>query len=66
MAMYIASDECISCGDCEPVCPTGSIFEGKLAFRIDRKSCAECLDDHHAPKCVDVCPIEGCILHLAA
>ena len=27
MALYIVADECISCGDCEPECPTSSIYE---------------------------------------
>ena len=35
MALYIVDAECISCGDCEPVCPTNSITEGKIIFEID-------------------------------
>lgn len=64
MALYINADECISCGDCEPVCPTNSIKEGLLAFEIDAATCTECEGDFDAPKCVEVCEISNCILPL--
>ena len=34
MAMYIVEDECISCGDCVPVCPTSSIYEDKIDIQL--------------------------------
>lgn len=61
MAMYISSDECISCGDCAPVCPTGAISEGKIVFQIDPDVCTECEDDFDEPQCVEICEIPGCI-----
>jgi ferredoxin len=66
MALYIVADECISCGDCEPDCPTSSISEGKGAFVIDRTTCTECEGAYRKPKCVELCPIDGCILPLPA
>ena len=66
MAMTIFGDECISCGDCRPVCPTGAISEGPLAYRIDRRKCTECEGSHATPQCVAVCPIDHCIVRLAA
>lgn len=66
MAMYIVADECISCGDCEPECPTNSIKEVKIVFEIDAASCTECEGDHDSPKCVELCPIDNCILPVAS
>lgn len=66
MAMYIDTDECISCGDCEPECPTESIAEGKIVFEINAATCKECEGDYESPKCVEICPIDSCVLHLKA
>ena len=66
MALYIVDAECISCGDCVPVCPTQSISERKIVFEIDPKTCTECEGDHDEPQCVDICPVDNCILPLAS
>jgi ferredoxin len=66
MAMYIVADECISCGDCEPECPTSSIAERKIVFEIDAATCTECEGEYDEPKCVEVCPVANCILPLTA
>ena len=66
MALYIVSEECTSCGDCESVCPTSSIFEGKVAYQITKETCTECEGDFDKPQCVKACPIDGCILPLAS
>ncbi|NJD06912.1 MAG: 4Fe-4S dicluster domain-containing protein [Methylococcaceae bacterium] len=66
MAMTIFGDECISCGDCEPVCPTGAIRDGGFGYRIDRSRCTECEGSHDSPRCVAVCPVDHCIVRLAA
>jgi ferredoxin len=66
MALYIVADECISCGDCEPVCPTNSISEGAIVYEIDKDTCTECVGDFDKPQCVKVCPIDNCILPLTA
>ena len=39
MALYIVAEECISCGDCEPVCPTASIYEQGPTFVIEKSTC---------------------------
>lgn len=65
MALYIEQAECISCGDCEPVCPTKSIKEGAMVFEINKKTCNECEDTgYDIPECVRLCPIVNCILPL--
>lgn len=61
MAMHIIPEECISCGDCEPVCPTGAISEGKIVFQIDPEVCTECEGEFDEPQCAEVCEIPGCI-----
>lgn len=66
MAMKIDMDQCTSCGDCEPVCPTQSIAVKKGFYVIDKNTCTECEGDHPAPKCVEVCPIDDCIIKLVA
>jgi len=66
MALFIDANEFISCGDCEPACPTDSITEGVLVFKIDPTTCTECVGDYDKPQCVRVCPIDRCILPLAA
>jgi ferredoxin len=66
MALYIVAAECISCGDCLPVCPTDSIKEGPVVFEISKKTCTECNGDFDVPQCVKVCPIDNCILPLVA
>ena len=66
MAMYIVAQECIACGDCEPVCPTKSITEGKIVFEIDASTCTECEGEYDEPQCVAICEIPSCILPLKA
>ena len=66
MAMKIVADLCTSCGDCEPECPTDSIKPRKGVYVIKADTCTECEGDYDKPKCVDVCPIDDCIIHLAA
>lgn len=62
MALYI-NEDCISCGACEPECPTESISEGDDIYVINAETCAECEGFFEAPRCVEVCPVE-CIFKL--
>ncbi|GHU73867.1 ferredoxin [Clostridia bacterium] len=48
---YIISDECISCGACEPECPVNAISEGKSNYVIDPNLCISC------GACEQVCPV---------
>jgi ferredoxin len=60
MAMRIVIDECISCGACEPECPNEAIGHTDT-YLIDPLRCTECVGAYEAPRCVEVCPIDGCI-----
>lgn len=62
MAMLINQD-CISCGSCEPDCPNTAIAQGENLYVIDAEKCTECVGAFDSPKCVEVCPVEGCIVH---
>ena len=64
MAMKI-TEECISCGACEPECPVEAIFEGDEIYEIDAKKCVECKGHYDEPQCVEVCPVE-CIEKIKA
>ena len=57
MAMKI-TEECISCGACEPECPVNAICEGEEIYEIDGKACVECKGHHDKPTCVEVCPVD--------
>jgi len=61
MAMFITSD-CISCGACEPDCPNEAITAGDSIYLIDPDKCTECVGAFDAPKCVELCPVENCIV----
>ncbi|MBI5565838.1 MAG: 4Fe-4S binding protein [Chloroflexi bacterium] len=60
MTMKI-TDECISCGACEPACPTNSISEGDGTYVIDAATCVDCVGHYDSPQCAAGCPIE-CIV----
>ncbi len=60
MAMII-SEECINCGSCEPDCPNTAITQGSSVYVIDAEKCTECVGAHDTPKCVELCPVDGCI-----
>ncbi len=47
------SDECVSCGSCEPECPVEAISEGDAIFVIDADKCTDC------GTCVEVCPVDA-------
>jgi ferredoxin len=55
-------EECISCSACEPECPNEAITQGDSIYVVDPDKCTECVGAHESPKCVEVCPVEGCII----
>jgi ferredoxin len=61
MAMTIKED-CISCGACEPECPNEAIAQGDTTYVVDAVKCTECVGHFDSPKCVEVCPVDGCIV----
>ena len=50
---YFINDDCISCGACEPECPTNAISAGDDKYVIDANECIDC------GACVDLCPTEA-------
>ncbi len=65
MAMMIVKDECTSCGDCQPVCPTGAVLKKKGTYIIDAEVCTECEGEFDEPQCVEACPVPNCIVEAA-
>ena len=61
MAMII-NEDCINCGSCEPDCPNTAITQGSSIYTIEIEKCTECVGAHDTPKCVELCPVDGCIV----
>ena len=57
---YKITEDCISCGACEPDCPNKAISEGPTTFVIDPVKCTECVGSYDASKCAEICPVEAC------
>lgn len=58
MAYYITED-CISCGACEPECPNQAISEGETIFIINPDRCTECVGSYPSSRCAAVCPVDA-------
>ena len=58
---YTITDECISCGACEPECPNDAITEGDTIYEVDVDKCTECVGSFDSPKCAEICPVDCCI-----
>lgn len=58
---YKITEECISCGACEPECPNQAISEGETTYIIDPDRCTECVGSYESSKCAEVCPVGSCI-----
>lgn len=58
---YKITDECISCGACEPECLNEAITEGDTIYEIDADKCSECIGSFDSPKCVEICPVDCCV-----
>ena len=58
---YKITDECISCGACEPECLNEAITEGDTIYDIDPDKCSECIGSFDSPKCVEICPVDCCV-----
>ena len=57
---YKITEECISCGACEPECPNNAISEGDPVYVIDPSKCTECIGFYESSRCAEVCPVEAC------
>ncbi|MBI2836534.1 MAG: YfhL family 4Fe-4S dicluster ferredoxin [Chloroflexi bacterium] len=58
---YVITDDCISCGACEPECPNVAISSGSAIYIIDPLKCTECVGSFASSRCAEVCPVEACI-----
>lgn len=50
---YKISEECISCGACEALCPSAAISEGDSKYEISPEKCISC------GECADGCPVDA-------
>lgn len=57
----LITDECISCGACEPECPNTAIKMGEEIYVIDPARCTECVGFHDEEMCASVCPVDVCL-----
>ena len=57
---YKITDECISCGACEPECPVKAITEGDTKYVIDPAKCVEGVGYFDSSRCAEVCPVNAC------
>lgn len=55
------TDECISCGACEPECPNLAITEGETIYIIDPDKCTECVGSFESSRCAEICPVDSCV-----
>ncbi|MCS7014094.1 MAG: YfhL family 4Fe-4S dicluster ferredoxin [Chloroherpetonaceae bacterium] len=75
MALKI-TEECITCGACEPECPNTAIYEPGRNWRlfgiehpplsndhyyIVPDKCTECVGFHEESQCASVCPVDACV-----
>lgn len=60
MALKI-TDDCISCGDCEPECPNQAISPGEDYFVINFNKCTECVGHYDESQCLKACRYD-CII----
>jgi len=56
---YKITDDCISCGACEPECPNSAIKEDGNIYKIDPAKCTECVGSFDSSRCVAVCPVDA-------
>jgi ferredoxin len=57
---YKITEECISCGACEPECPNLAITEGETIYVINPDKCTECVGSFESSRCAEVCPVDAC------
>ncbi|MFC1934102.1 YfhL family 4Fe-4S dicluster ferredoxin [Chloroflexota bacterium] len=58
---YKITEDCLSCGACEPECKNEAISQGEEFYVIDPDRCTECVGNHESPKCAEVCPVDVCV-----
>lgn len=55
---YTIPNNCIECGTCKPLCPTGAIQIDDGQYWIEPGLCDGCQDRYSEPQCVVHCPID--------
>ncbi len=58
---FLITDECISCGACEPECPNAAIVEGETIYDVLPEKCTECVGSFDTQQCVEICPVDCCL-----
>ncbi|MDD5039048.1 MAG: YfhL family 4Fe-4S dicluster ferredoxin [Dehalococcoidales bacterium] len=58
---YKITDDCISCGACEPECPNQAISEGETIYVIDPNKCTQCVGSFESSRCTETCPVDACV-----
>jgi len=58
---YKITQDCISCGACEPECPNHAISEGDSIYVINPDKCTECVGSYESSRCAAVCPVDSCV-----
>jgi ferredoxin len=56
---YKITEDCISCGACEPECPNQAISEGDTIYIINPDRCTECVGSYQSSRCSEVCPVDA-------
>ncbi|MFN8103167.1 MAG: 4Fe-4S binding protein [Acidimicrobiia bacterium] len=57
MSLIVTSD-CLGCGACEIVCPTGAISQSddfRIAYQVAPLLCNDCVE------CISVCPVDALV-----
>jgi ferredoxin len=57
---YKITDDCISCGACEPECLNIAISEGETIYIVAAEKCTECVGYFDSSKCAEICPVDAC------
>jgi ferredoxin len=53
---------CINCAVCEEECVPGAISAGSDVYVVDPDRCTLCAGEYPSPRCIEVCPIEDCVV----
>ena len=53
MAYKIDKNMCISCGQCEAICPNGAVSFKDGGYEIDSEKCVDCAT------CAENCPVQA-------
>jgi ferredoxin len=53
MGTHYITEECITCGACEPICPVKAISSGDPTYIIDLDVCIDC------GECDEICPVDA-------